>query len=473
MTQTFRHNRYKQYRGTFFIFPSLIPLIEILPWLLTLVGSAAGGIVVIRAFLKQHYRKVLLFGVLTLSILGTGGLFIMAHANHQFENAGSQLVAESDWSNLETKTALPPYSFPAPPYLWDGQELQNVWTVRSRETLLSTPILTDEIMLIGTFKNTLQARALKDGSLLWTLKKNNPIYSPPKVVQDKIYVGEGLHMAANSKLSALSYPDGTVLWEREFPSHLESYPVMDEKNKHLWIAGGATGLWCLNADTGTKLWWAQIGHIDSAPLYKNRRLFTAAKLKEDEDGSAFFELSPENGKILWSIPLEGNPISDTQDLGDDQLLIATAYGQIGLNKATDNGWVYGIDLDKPNKIKWKTKLSTMPMPDGQLSKDRKTIYYALKNGQIWALNTKNGDVLWIKKYGNEYKSNLALYEEGEKAFLIAHEAQTGHVHILEAQTGETIKTLDFKCGSYVAPIYKNGMLYITTPYDIYAYRIGR
>ena len=463
---------HKKYRGTFYIFPALIPLIEILPWLLTLVGSAAGGFIVMKSFFKHHYKKVLLFSILTLCVLGTGGVYIIAQTNHEFENSGSQLVHETKWSALEPKGDLNKNAFPSPPYHWDGKTMQLVWTVKSEENLLSTPSLSDDILLVGTFKNTLQARNLRDGTPIWTLTKNNAIYPPAKITKDKIYIGGGLHMAITSKLSALSYPDGNVLWEREFPSHLESYPVLDEKHSRLWIAGGATGLWCLNSENGTKNWWAQIGHIDSAPLYKDDRLFTAAKLEEYEDGSAFFELSPDTGEIMWSVPLEGNPMSDVQDLGNEQLLISTALGQVGLNKVTDNGWVYGIDLNSPEKIKWKTKLSTMPMPDGKLSKDKKTIYYTLKNGQIWALNTENGDVLWIKKYGEDYRSNLELYEDGDTPFLIAYEGKSGHLRVINANNGDVIQTMDFKSPSYASPVYKKGMLYITTPYFIYAYRLG-
>ncbi|MEK7801590.1 MAG: hypothetical protein AAB276_03965, partial [Pseudomonadota bacterium] len=101
---------YSQHRTTFHIFPAMIPLIEILPWLLTLVGTLAGGAHFFESYIALHKRfRVAIYVVMTISFLGAGGLYFWERQRVPDDNIGSRLTAAADLPILKTeKTSVPP-----------------------------------------------------------------------------------------------------------------------------------------------------------------------------------------------------------------------------------------------------------------------------------------------------------------------------------------------------------------------------
>lgn len=465
-------NLHHKYRGIFFIFPAMIPLIEILPWLLTIIGTLAGGVRFLEPYIAFHHRyRPVIYTIMTLCFVVAGGLYLWEKMHVPADDVGSVLVAEADLPTLITEKKIPYFSNTSRTPTWPAGSLPRLWSISSKAEFLGNPVIAGDLMLIGTFANTLEARSLVDGSLVWNLQKHQPVFTIPKVEGQKIYIGEGLHTANASGLTALSYPDGKVLWERKFASHLESYPEVDDDHDRLWIGAGSFGVWALDSETGKKLWWAKIGHMDTAPLYTDEHLYAHTKLTEDKNGSAFFEIDPDDGDVIWSEILNGNPMGKIMGLGDGKFLLSTAIGQVGLNKDTDAGWVYGIDTTHSKKIRWMTKLSTMALPEGQISRDKKTAYFAVKNGEIWAINTAIGAILWIKKCGVEFKTDVTLFEEGGVSLVIGLTTD-GTVHVVRATDGVEIQKFNVGAGSYSAPLYKDGRLYITTHHSIFAFDVG-
>ena len=280
---------------------------------------------------------------------------------------------------------------------------------------------------------------------------------------NRIFIGEGYHTSPVCELTALTH-DGTPQWSRRFRSHLESYPTVDMLHHQLWYAGGSTGLWSLSTDTGEKIWWQPLGHMDVPPLYSDGRLFAVAKLKEDADGVAMFELDPEDGKVKWKTPLEGNTMGSIWR-GGERIYLSTARGQVGNLKSTDAGWAYGLSLD--GSVTWKVALPAMPLPEGALSRDGALLFYTLKDGSIIALRTQNGSLAWREKIGDEIQTDIALMEDGSEPYVVAI-AKNGNVSIRAMATGKEYVHFTVEKGDS-NPIYANGTLYITTPTTISAY----
>ncbi|MFA7276490.1 MAG: PQQ-binding-like beta-propeller repeat protein [Pseudobdellovibrionaceae bacterium] len=465
---------YCRYRSTFGIFPALIPLIEILPWVLGAIGALAGGTQAFSAYWqeKKSIKRALQI-TCALGLVSAAGLYVWEELRVPDSDVGSVLTKNAD---LPVLTQInPPYSInsrivPLPGTAWKQKAPQQLWAKNVKEELLGTPLVQDGAVLIGTFASTLEAYNVTNGAPLWSLKKGQPIFTSPVISNGKIYIGEGLHTADMSGLTALSFPDGKPLWERKFASHLEAPPAIDDDHNRLWMGAGSLGLWALDTQDGSKIWWAKIGHIDVSPLYTEGRLFAAAKLKEETDGCSFFEIDPENGDVIEQVALEGNPMGKIMELGQGKFLVSTAVGQVGLNKTTDKGWVYMIDLNHTKKIRWSQNLSTMALPEGQILADKSLAFFTVKDGSLVAINTATGQIQWSQKLGGEFKSDLALFETPREALAIA-QTTDGYVHVLDARTGNTKQKLKFESGSYAAPVVKEGVLYITTHHNIYALSI--
>ncbi len=88
-----------------------------------------------------------------------------------------------------------------------------------------------------------------------------------------------------------------------------------------------------------------------------------------------------------------------------------------------------------------------------------------------AVDTHDGHMLWTKNFGTEFKTDVALFEDGIKTLVIGHTTD-GMVHVVDAGNGHEIQKMNVGTGSYSAPLYADGRLYITTPHSIYAYHVG-
>lgn len=399
-----------------------------------------------------------------IALLTSVGLFAAAGwlvwqrtAHRPAEAIGSELVKELpklEMLSTEHRQSLPTNNL---------KPLTQLWNVTSAHRNLGKPLVKGGKLLVGTWEGTLDAFDIVDAHALWSVHKQEPVFTSPTATEDRIFVGEGYHTSPVCALTAL-LPDGIPQWSRCFRSHLESSPTVDANHHRLWQAGGSTGLWALSIESGKKIWWQPLGHMDVPPLYSDGRLFAVAKLKEDADGTAIFELNPDDGVIKWKTPLEGNTMGSLWPNGE-RIYLSTALGQVGDEKPTDAGWAYGLTRD--GVVAWKVALPAMSLPEGALSRDGSLLLYTLKDGSIIALHTQDGSVAWREKIGDEIQTDIALMEDGKDAYVVAV-AKSGNVSFRAIATGKEYVHFAVDPGDST-PIYADGVLYITTPTTLRAY----
>lgn len=454
-----------RYRSTFYIFPALIPLAELLPWVLSFVGAIAGGSQVAANYMAVHQRwKKPIWALTVLSFVAALGIYGWEQYRLPSEKDGSELVLPESFAVVE-KYPLPP---PSPRLSKTYAPFEKIWSVQTEEQNLGNMDLVHDRLMIGTYKGSFEMRSKWDGSKIETLHKTQPIFTAPAVTDKTVYIGEGLHTADMSSLSAFSYLEGKVLWERRFRSHLESTPAVDEENHRLFLGAGAEGLWSLDTKTGEKNWHARLGHIDVSPLLRDNRLFAAAKLDADDSvsGSALFEIDLESGNVLWKTGLLGNPMGDVLAGPDNTVLVSTAIGQVGVNKDSDKGWLYGLNPE--GTLLWQRELSAMPLPDGQVLADRSLAFFTLKDGSLIAVKMDSGEIAWTQKLGREFEADCTLIEDAPEPLIVTISLD-GAVHVRKARTGESVGRMDVGKGSYTAPFYQDGVLYIANSYTITAF----
>ena len=354
-----RRSYYKSYRSTFFIFPALIPLVEILPWLLGLIGGVAGVVEFLRIKVWHRPRVRVLAVLAGVCVLAGAGIAVWHYMSVPSKAEGSVAIAEADFSKVDRYVY--PLTLPEP-----AKEFSRIWEQALPYQILGTPVIADGKMFFGTNGKTLEAHRLEDGQRVWVMTKQEPVFTSVAIDGKIGLIGEGVHTAPSATMTAFEIASGKVLWERKFRSHLEAEPIIDADKDQIWFAAGADGVWSLGLKDGAVKWRSPIGHLDVRPLMLDGRLFAPAKLSPDDNvpGSALFELDPEAGKPLWETPLPGNSMGDILASPDGGLIFTTAIGQIGLNKETDKGWLHSVGLD--GKIRWSVELPAMPLPDGSI-----------------------------------------------------------------------------------------------------------
>ena len=460
MTRAAPLSLYKSYRSTFHIFPAMIPLIEILPWVLGFIGGAAG----ITEFLREkiwHKPRVRWVAIVSCVSLLAGASVFAVHQYRLPAKDTSITVAPEAFSKLTTYT---PDSSPVAATA--RSEFGRLWHQGTDGMLMGNPALTKDLLLVGTLDKKLEARRRSDGQKIWSLQKKEPVFTSAFIMNDIGLIGEGLHTAPSATITAFTPETGKPLWERTFRSHVETAPAYDPETGLIFQGTGAEGLWAIKLKTGKVAWHAPIGHIDVTPLYIDGDLYAPAKLLEDKDGSAIFKLDADDGDIIWKTEVSGNPMGNILDAGEGRFLLAAAVGQVGRNVMTDKGWVHSLDHD--GNLLWSTELRAMPLPEGHVSKNLNLAFFTLKNGELIALDTRTGKEAWSASFGGEFQSDAALYENGDTP-LIAAVTKDGFVGIRNAKDGTPIHGFKTMGGAYSSPVFADDVLYLFEAYGYAAY----
>lgn len=442
--------------GRLYIFPALIPMVEILPWLLTAVGAVAGASQ--AAFWSRHRRKI--FGFAAVCFIAAGATVVWSHTQKPSEAEGSRLLAGADMSKLE-KLADAAVSADK-----TYESFSELWSVKTKNETLASPVIAGDLILLGTFEATLDAHARADGKLVWSLKKKEPIFTNTAALKDMAFVGEGLHTAPAASLTAFSLPDGKPVWERQFRSHVESQTMLDAANRRLFTCAGEEGIWALDMKDGAVLWRNKIGHTDATPLLHDDHLYISAQPDEKKVGAELSSLDPDDGDIEWKTTLPGNTMGSPQMGGTDRILLTTAVGQVGPQKADDKGWSHAVGTD--GKIIWSVDLPGMPLPEAAVLADKGIVIHTLKSGDLIALNIKDGSRVWHVKQGKEFLAPAGL-RAGSTPPLLAGMTSEGVISIRNAEDGTEIRRIKKPQGGYAAPVFDRDVLYVTTPHDITAY----
>lgn len=442
--------------GRLYIFPALIPMVEILPWLLTAVGAAAGASQ--AAFWSRHRRKIL--GFAAVCFLAAGATVVWSHTQKPTEAEGSRLLAAADMSKLEKRADVSPAADKA------HEEFAQLWTVKTKNETLASPVIAGNLILLGTFEATLDAHSRADGKLAWSLKKKEPIFTNAAVLKDMAFVGEGLHTAPAASLTALSLPDGKPVWERQFRSHVESQTTLDAGNRRLFTCAGEEGIWALDMKDGAVLWRNRIGHTDATPLLHDGHLYVSAQPDDKKVGAALSSLDPDDGDAEWKIPLPGNTMGSPQMGGEDLILLTTAVGQVGPQKADDKGWSHAVSTT--GRLIWSVDLPGMPLPEAAVLAEKGLVIHTLKNGDLIALNVKDGSKVWHVKQGKEFLAPAGFRADSTPP-LLAGMTSDGVVSIRNAEDGTEIRRIKKPLGGYAAPVFGGDVLYVTTPHDVTAY----
>ena len=451
-----RHMRYRR----LYFFPMLLPLAELVPWLLSLIAAVAGLSGFFNGPFWARWRVAILSAGI-VALLAAGGSYAYIHKKPAIAEDG-------------TKTVLAEH-YPTPLHFADAtarpistpKDFTKLWSVATQKQILSAPVIYGDALLYGSYEGSVEAVSINNGAPLWSLPLTDFVFSLTKGEDSIIYASEGLHYSEDSGFTALHAVDGTVLWQRRFYGHLEEAAA--HNGTKIWLGTGPGGLWSLNAKDASVLWHAKIGHIDSEPLLANNRLYVPAQEDTKNAVAQLYALDADSGKIAWQLPLKGQPWgSPVLDKTGSLILNSSGMGQIGVTRKTDTGWAQGVSLD--GKLVWEVPLPNMAIQPASYVADANIVIHATKSGDVIALDAATGKTAWQVKVGNDLQAAPALYKKGDQ-WLLAVTSADGQFALLDALTGHDIKRMLVAKSSTSSPIMADDTLYILTAHQIQAYSL--
>lgn len=176
-----------------------------------------------------------------------------------------------------------------------------------------------------------QAIAVEDGKILWTLELAPPLSEAPSLSDSVIFVADG-----KGKLVAATIDGGELLWRRNLGTAVRSRAAIGPQGSVFAAVDG--GLYALDPDTGKTRWQAEFTGLPTAGLFVSEKVVAVGST--DRSLSAF---DPVSGHLLWRCETQG--IVRGAPVGTEQ----TIYVGAG------DGWIHAVD-HADGTISWQQEL---------------------------------------------------------------------------------------------------------------------
>ena len=438
-----------------YFFPALVPLVELVPWLLTLLGAVAGA-AGFTSFVQKHRRIIwaLAFGFM----VAAGLLYVKDRGGFEIMLRGTRAIPASAFT-VPLQNNMAPIVQLAPPTAFAP-----IWTKRMDKQILSTPVIAGGKLIYGLFKGDIGALDTNTGAPLWRLTTPNPVFALTLGPKGRLYACEGLHTTRFASLYAITPESGVIQWQRSFSGHLEETISFSADDKSLYLGTGPNGLWRVGTNDGAVIWHADIGHIDAAPLVDGDKIYVPAQ-DERAQKTYFYALNAADGTVAWRMKLPGQPWgSPVMNEARDRILTTTGNGQIGITRETDAGWAQGISLD--GQLLWQLPLPGMPLQPSLYIPREDIIIHSIKSGDIVALHASDGGKAWTAEAEGDLHAPATLARNDELLVAVTYD---GNLTIHDAATGKRIALWAVGKHATASPVADGDQLYVTTGWDIHAF----
>jgi outer membrane protein assembly factor BamB len=172
-----------------------------------------------------------------------------------------------------------------------------LWTHLTEDPVLSSPVVSQGRVYVGTMGGKVLCLNAYTGSRLWQFDTGRPVESSPTVVDGHVFVGSD-----DKHVYCLDARDGTLVWSTPTGGEVKGSPLVTEGR--VLVGSNDFGMHCLDARDGHEVWnFSTGGWVFSSPAIA--------------DGSAFFGscdghmycVDVTNGSQVWSFEAEYIPAS--------------------------------------------------------------------------------------------------------------------------------------------------------------------
>ena len=328
------------------------------------------------------------------------------------------------------------------------------WTFSSDANVISTPAVTNDLVVFGNQQGIVTALSLKNGKLQWTFKTGGSIYSSPAVRQNKIVFG-----SANGYVYCIN-DNGKEIWKLKTGAAVLGCPTIE--NNIVYIGGSDHNFRAIDLETGKEIWKFNglNGHVVSTPvIYKSDVIFGAWD-------TWLYSLNKNTGKLNWkwsngSSIRNYSPAACIPVIKDDIIYVvapdrylsaidaitgqtlwrtneSTVRESIGISQ--NGNYIYGKTMNdtlavfttgrQPQKAVWKLNAGYgyEHTPSMLIEKDG-NVFFGTRNGVVYAIDAVQKKIAWAYKIDNSMVNTVNVIN---KKNIIAS-TMDGKVTLLQIQ----------------------------------------
>ncbi len=236
-----------------------------------------------------------------------------------------------------------------------------VWSYTTGADVLSSPIVSNGVVYIGSEDNNVYALNASTGALLWSYATGGQVNSSPALSNGVIYVGSD-----DDNVYALNAGTGAKLWSYTTGNAVNSSPAL--ANGVVYVGSMDNKVYALNAGTGALVWsYATGAGVDSSPAVTNGVVYVGS---EDDN---VYALNASAGTLIWS-HTTGNGVASSP---------AVANGVVYVNSS--DGYAYALNAGTGGKLWQYHMYGTGPVNPAVVNG---VLYTASGYGQVLAFSLK-------------------------------------------------------------------------------------
>lgn len=267
-------------------------------------------------------------------------------------------------------------------YAFDPNTGQELWRVPANDLILPAPTYADGVVYFGDSSGRVYAVAVESRSIKpgWPFQAQEAIWASPLVVGGRVYVSSMDH-----RLYCLDADTGEKLWETELGGAIAAQPTLDAARGVLYVGAFNGQVYAIRADSGEIVEEFQFkanGWIWSEVLVAGDRLYVTSL-----DGK-LYALDPSSGAVLSPYPYDSGEIDGRKDSiraapikAGELIIVATKSGRVIAVKEGQRQWYW------PSGTPQASILTTPVLYEG-------TVYVILMNGNVQTLNAETGVPGW-------------------------------------------------------------------------------
>ncbi len=170
------------------------------------------------------------------------------------------------------------------------------WEFKAEVGFVSSPMLYEDIILVGSFDRNLNAVRIGDDEPLWTIPGGDWFWSTPVVKDGVVYAG-----CLDGKLYAIDAKTGNSLWEFNTRENIEDDRIVSSPifvGDLLVVACESGEMYVLNSTDGVLMDAISIGHpVLGSLCTKDGIVYVRAQ------DNSLYAVDVEKGKISWELAL--------------------------------------------------------------------------------------------------------------------------------------------------------------------------
>jgi outer membrane protein assembly factor BamB len=297
-------------------------------------------------------------------------------------------------------------------------------------------------------------RAIKSLTLKWRVATGGKVRSSPLVTGDLVLVG-----SEDGTLYAVDREIGHVRWTHGCDGPVTSSPAA--ANGSAFVVGGDGNLVALHLDSGELLWTVTIGdpvpyeqrpgeprnwdfYISSPVVHDDTVLFGGA------DGNVY-AVDAARGTVRWKYQI-GGPVRSTPAVAGDAVYVGSMDGTLhALDLASgEQRWVFNTE---GNPYFPRGEVQSSPaVADG-------VVYVGARDGFLYAVDEKTGEQRWRADHQGSWVITSPAVGDG---LVFAGSSDGEFVHAVDAKTGEERWRFDTGSRVFSSPAVAGGLVYFGT-----------